>query len=345
MPRPSVVFEAFSDNGETIGNSFATAAGAVVRALIMRGVAAKCEITGEPGIDWIRSQNLPFADPGDVEGAQVNLRGFPGGTWPPRPEGPRYVVDLAFSPSSSSGEADHYICFTTDPGVTPPFPPSKLTVDSDLYPVAPEVFLVKKALMPKQVVVHLGLDHLNRLAGIVGAIHGYGDMTSKGIRFSTQGVTSPGPPPIVQTATPWEEMSTADIAVTGPGFGNRLAAALRVPTLIVASNPLEEQWMAGIVQEGAPHFDYIGSLSTLSDNQIRAACDGLVNGETGSLDGLKNADTRRRVMRLAAEVILGHGSSAGRIADWVARMLVGQGAGDPFAVKGYDTIRRDQPVV
>lgn len=340
MPLPSVVFQAFSDSGAGIGNSLSTVAGAVVDALIRRSVSAKCDIVGTPGIEWIRSQDLPLAEPGDFEAASVILRGFPGGLWPARPEG-KYVVDFAFSPSTASGEADHTIALTGEPGVVQS---PTLTINSELYPIPEESLVTQKAITPKQVVVHLGLDHLNRLSSMVGAIHGFSGMTAKGIRFPTQGTSSVGPPPIVQTATPWEEMKNADIAVTGPGFGNRLAAALRIPTLIVASNPSEEGWMAGIVQEGEPHFDYLGPLSSLSDNDIRAACNGLVNGETGSLDGQKNADTRRRVMRLAAGFIRTVQPTA-RIATWVSRMLIGQGSRDPFAVKGYDTIRKDQPVI
>jgi hypothetical protein len=320
LPSTSVVFQVHSELGGEFGLDMAIVAAAVVKVLTQRGVSAKVSNDSVYGALWAANYGVEEASAQEVEDAKVLLRSWPAGQWPIRPNGPEFVVDFVRYAADRSREADWTVAFERDQTDDSP----AIIAWDVLFPLPIEVNQVVKETVEDVVVIHLGQDTGNRLEGIRSAIHGHAGMSAVGLRY-------PGAVDqmwILPTAEPWRYMASGEVAVVTPEFPAHMAAALRIPAVLVAMTSGEGVRAQELVSRGKSSFLYLGLLSGLSNNQVRNA-----------VRDLRNDDSLRRIGRLAgSEERADQGVK--RVADWVARELVGQhqGSEDPYNVRGFDTV-------
>ncbi len=318
MAAPTVVFQVYSALGGD-GIDMAIAAAAIVKVLVRAGISAKTWNSSEYGRLWAANYGVEEATDDEVEECKVLIRHWPSDQWPTRPTGPLTVVDFVRYPDDRSRAADYTVAFERDGSDFP-----GLIAWDVLFPLPIEVNQVVKETVPDVVVIHLGQDTGNRLEGIRSAIHGHAGMSAIGLRY-------PGAVDqmwIRPTAAPWEYMASGEVAVVTPEFPARMAAAMRIPAVLVAMTSGEGVRAEELVTRGKSSFLYLGFLSGLTNNQVRNA-----------VRDLRNDDGLRRVARLAgSEERADQGVK--RVADWIARELVGrhQGETDPYNVRGYDTV-------
>jgi hypothetical protein len=181
------------------------------------------------------------------------------------------------------------------------------------------------------IVIHLGQDPTGRLSGLQLAINGFAGMSALGLQYPGD-VGGPG---IIVTESPWDHLASGDVAIVTPEFPFRLAAAMRVPAVLVASTAEEAARVAELTERGHSSFLALGLMSGLTNNQIRDAA-----------RDFRNDDTAKRVARLGgSEQRADQGVM--RIASWVARELIGKSVivDDPFNIQGFDTVLDPQTQV
>ncbi len=109
----------------------------------------------------------------------------------------------------------------------------------------------------------------------------------------------------------WEGLRSADIAVCSPGIPHLTAAALGIPSVVVANTALEDTNFTQVLQHGFQGCKYIGPLASLSDEAVADEAISLVDDLT-------------RKHAFSAIGLLGHRKTGvRRISEWIVRDLVG----------------------
>lgn len=314
----SVVFQVYSETG-VFGVDMAIVAASVVQVLRLQGLEAYVKNEGTEGATWAAAHGIPEADDAMLESCEVLLRAWPADAWPVRPTGPRTMVDFVRYPADRSYSADYVVAFEADGSDFP-----GLIVWDALYPLPLEINEVAKDILESTILIHLGQDPGARLAGIRTAIHGFAGMSAIGFRYP-DAASAPG---ILAVHDPWNYMASGDVMIVSPEFPFHLAAALRIPAILVANISGEVSRVNELAARGHSSFLPLGLISGLTNNQIRDAA-----------RDFRNDDGAKRIARLGGSEQLAN-QGVMRVASWVSRELIGKSVivDDPYNVQGFNTV-------